>query len=389
MTHIDSTSSPELGRGRPAQMSRLRRRRMGGFSLIELMVAMVLGLLVVAGLINLFVANRKAYEIQSGNNFLQENLRIVSDRIGWSLRMSDFWGGNAANTVVVESSASAAVTAKGGCTATWATAVNAAATGGGGVHGYDGAASFPLGAACIGAAANYVPGSDVLVVRYADTQMLPPGPADAGFAPAESATISGNPKQVFLLSTPGSSAELFAGTPPATSTPKIHRYAHLYRVDMYYLRPCSVLPAGGACTTGADGGTPLPTLMRMHLQTDGTFVSEPVVDGIEQIKFEYGETDSMDNIVPKYKKASDVSQWANVVSVRVSVVAVNPTRDIKMPHVGTYAASNCSYTINQGSAATTTGCANFTPYGNKPWQFVRARQQFVVQLRNRVGARPV
>jgi hypothetical protein len=73
-----------------------------------------------------------------------------------------------------------------------------------------------------------------------------------------------------------------------------------------------------------------------------------------------------------------------VISARVSLVAVNPVRDLSVPHVATYTLGNCTYTINNGSAATTTGCAGFKPYGDKPWQFVRASQQFVVQLRNRV-----
>jgi type IV pilus assembly protein PilW len=366
-------------------------RRARGFSLIELMVAMLLGLLVVAGLINLFIANRRSYQMQSGNNFLQENLRIASDRIGWSLRMADYWGGN--KTVQVGTSAVDAVGAKGDCDGAWATAVSSAVTGGGGVYGYTGAATFPLGAACIGDSKNYVAGSDVLVVRYADPQVLAPGPAEAGFAPAESGTISGSPKQVFLLSTPGSSAQLFAGAPPATLTAKVHRYVNPYQVDMYYLRPCSVIPDNGStCTATADGGLPLPTLMRMHLQSSGQLVSEPVVDGVEQINFEYGATGTGTGGALQYWSASDITSnntWASVVSVRVSLVAVNPTRDISIPHVKTYVLGtlpgNCTYTINNGSAAGTTGCQNFVPYGgDQPWQFARTDQQFVVQLRNRV-----
>lgn len=366
-----------------------RRAASRGFSLIELMIAMVLGLLVVAGLINLFIANRKAYQVQAGNNFLQENLRIASDRIGWSLRMADFWGGNSTASVVVNASATAVITASGGCTATWATAVDPGATGGGAVHGYDGAATFPLDVGCIGNAANYVPGSDVLVVRYADPQMLAPGPAEAGFAPAESTTISGNPKQVFLLSVPDAAAQLFAGTPPTVTVIKAHTYVHPYGLDVYYLRPCSVLPTGGKCTAAADGGSPIPTLMRMHLTSDGTMVSEAVVEGVEQLKFEYGVApDLTDNIVPTYAKAAGVTQWGNVVSVRVGIVAVNPVREMTVPHTATFnlgtVTSACSYTINNGSAPTISNCPGFAAYGDKPWQFVRTSQQFVVQLRNRL-----
>jgi Tfp pilus assembly protein PilW len=361
---------------------------MGGFSMIELMVAMILGLLVAAGLIDLFVASRQSYLVQSGNNYLQQNLRLAASRIGWTLRMADFWGGNdAATNVTVTSSATDAVTSSGNCTAAWVTAVSPNATGGGGVFGYEGAADSPLGEDCIGGAGNYVSGSDVLVVRYADPQVLAPGPAESSFAPAEASTISGNPKEVFVLSTPNTSAQLFAGTPPSTSAVKVHRYAYPYQLAVYYLRPCNVLPTGGTCNASADGGTPLPTLMRLSLQSDGTLVSDPVVEGIEQFKVEYGVAADMSNVIPTYKSASSMgtTDWARVVAVRVSMVAVNSTRDLKIPHVATYTLGDCTYTINNNEAATTSHCGDFTPYGgNKPWQFVRASQQFVVQLRNRV-----
>lgn len=386
---VGSPSAVPLAHGR-LRLPSFRRRTSSGFSLIELMVAVLVGLFLVAGLISLFSANRRAYRVQSGNNFLQENLRIAADRISWSLRMSGFLGGNSVGSVVVNASATSVITAKGNCNGAWATAVNPAMAGGGAVHGYDGAAAFPIDVACIGDAANYVKGSDVLVVRYADTQMLSPGPAEAGFAPAQAATIGSHPKQVFLLSTPAASAQLFAGAVPTITTVKTHRYVHPYEIEVYYLRPCSVLPASGKCTASADGGEPLPTLMRMHLQSDGTFNSEPVVDGVEQIKFEYGVAADMSSPVPVYASASDVTagnQWANVVSVRVSLVAVSPVRDVAVPHAQTVTMgtlNDCTYTINNGSAATVTGCANFTPYGAKPWQFVRTQQQLVVQLRNLV-----
>lgn len=132
--------------------------------------------------------------------------------------------------------------------------------------------------------------------------------------------------------------------------------------------------------------------MRMHLQNDGTFISDAIVDGVEQLAFEYGVATDSTNVVPVYMTASAVTlagYWPYVVSVRVSLVAVNPTRDITVPHVLTSTLGQlttaCTYTINNQTAATITNCPGFTaPYGDKPWQFVRASQQFVAQLRNRV-----
>ena len=378
MIHTVSTTSPASSEVADGRAMRGMAHAARGFSLIELMIAMVLGLLVVAGLINLFVANRKAYQVQSGNNYLQENMRIASDRMGWSLRMVDFWGGNKAAGVTVDASATGTVNDKGDCDGTWATAITYSSTGGGGIFGYDGAASSPIDSTCIGGTANYVPGSDVLVLRYADPQVLSPGPV-----PVAASTITGNADLIFLLSTPGNRAELFAGSVPAPQpNATLMRYAYPYQIEMYYLRPCNVM-TGSTCTASADGGQPLPTLMRMRL-SDGNFVSDPVVDGIEQLKVEYGEASPATGIALEYHDADAVGNWANVISARISLVAVNPVRDLTVPHVATYTVGNCTYTINNGKAATTTGCADFKPYGDKPWQFVRASQQFVVQLRNRV-----
>lgn len=360
--------------------------RQRGFSLVEMMIAVVLGIVVVGGLINLFIANRKGYQLQSGANYLQQNIRVASDRLGWSLRMADFWGGNAATDININSTATAAITSAGGsCTQAWATSVVPNSTGGGSVFGYSGSTTFPLGAACIGSDANYVKGSDVVVMRYVDTQMLSPGPV-----PAEATTIAANPKQVYLVTAVGGQGTLFANSPvPATPTnsSSIRQYVFPYRVDVYYLRPCSA-PAGAACAATDDSGAPLPTLMRQYLRSDGTFVSEAVVDGVEQMKVAYGVSAATGTspAPTTYMTASTVTAnnaWDRVVSVAVSVMAVSPVRDIAVPHEGTYKlSSDCTYKI-AASGTDVTACANFTPFGDKPWQYTRAMQQFVVQLRNR------
>lgn len=352
-----------------------------GFSLVELAVAVLLGAIVVGGLINLFISNRKAYQVQSGNNFLQENLRIATDRMGWSVRMADFWGGNKSSTVTTN--AGTTITAKGNCNGAWATLVDASQANGGGIYGYDGSDTFPIDANCIDGDDNYVKGSDVLVLRYADSTVLSPGPADAS-TPAESSTISGNAKETFVLSTPGINAELFAGSVPSTSTAKLQRYVYPYQVEMYYLRPCSVIASGSTCTATDDGGMPLPTLMRMHLNPDGTLSADAVVAGIEQLKFEYG-VQAIGSTSPTYKSASGMAaaDWAQVVSVRISMVAVNPVRNLTLPNLGTFTLANCTYKIN-ATGSDVTKCSDFTPFGDKPWQFVRARLQQVAQVRNRV-----
>lgn len=69
--------------------------RMRGFSLIELMIAMILGLLVVAAAIGLFLSNRQAYSTTESLSRVQENARAAFELIARDIRDAS---GNACNS---------------------------------------------------------------------------------------------------------------------------------------------------------------------------------------------------------------------------------------------------------------------------------------------------
>ncbi|MFC1665831.1 PilW family protein, partial [Pseudomonadota bacterium] len=52
-------------------------KRTKGFTLIELMVAMVIGLFLLAGLIQIFFAGKQTYRLGDGLSRLQENGRFA------------------------------------------------------------------------------------------------------------------------------------------------------------------------------------------------------------------------------------------------------------------------------------------------------------------------
>ncbi|TBR39756.1 MULTISPECIES: PilW family protein [Dyella] len=368
----------------------IRRRRFsshagqGGFSLVELLIAVALGLIVVAGLINLLISNRKAYQVQQGNNYLQQNLRFASDRINWSLRMADFWGGVAAPNVA---GAMTDGTGTSGCNAAWILAGRSGNLGGG-VYGYDGGSSFPVGS-CVDTQ-DYVKGSDVLVVRYVDTDPCAVDDTSAvldttGCLPASSH---------YLAASAGQIGNLFAKTAgvPTLTGASTRRYVYPYRVEMYYLQPCSNRGTGH-CSSSSDGGSPQFTLMRMRL-TDTGMQRDAIVEGIEQLQFEYGleNTATSNGIVQEYRSATDMGagDWSHVVSVRVSMIARSRERDVAVPHGGTFAlTANCNYVIANDGALTlnsdNTDCDGFTLSQTvKPQQFTRAPLTQVVQVRNRI-----
>ena len=56
-------------------------RRAQGFSLIELMLALALGVVVTAGIVTLFVGNNQTYTLLNGQSRMQENARFAVDFI--------------------------------------------------------------------------------------------------------------------------------------------------------------------------------------------------------------------------------------------------------------------------------------------------------------------
>jgi type IV pilus assembly protein PilW len=64
----------------------------GGFSLAEVLVAIVIGLFLTAGIVQVFVANKQTYRFNEALARMQENGRLAMELMASDLRMADFWG---------------------------------------------------------------------------------------------------------------------------------------------------------------------------------------------------------------------------------------------------------------------------------------------------------
>lgn len=83
-------------------MSRSGVRRQAGFGLIELMIAMVLGLLVLGAAIAIFQSNQRSFQSNEGINRIQESARVAFELMARDIRAA---GGSAcSNGSVVETS---------------------------------------------------------------------------------------------------------------------------------------------------------------------------------------------------------------------------------------------------------------------------------------------
>ena len=70
----------------------MRTMKQSGFSILELMIALMLGLIVVAGIVQLFVGNSRTYELVNAQSRLQENARYSFEFITEAARNAGYFG---------------------------------------------------------------------------------------------------------------------------------------------------------------------------------------------------------------------------------------------------------------------------------------------------------
>ena len=299
------------------------RSKQKGLSLIELMVAMALSLILMAGVFQIFVSNKKSFEITRDLSDVQENGRLGLTFVGESVRMADHWGGLEGS--IVADGGSTVTDVDVTCDSGWILDTETA------IEGFEGGANAPID--CIKEQlTNYMDNTDVLVVRYAD--------ARSQVTEADLASVDAN--DVFVRVATAQQARLFEGSAVAAATAAIPAddgvFNFPYMAELYYVRNCSILGAGSKCDASVDS---TPTLVRMTLNGN-TFEEQPLVEGVEQLQFEYGIDTDGDQVADTYVNAGDSEldtndEWDEVLSVRMSLISRASQIDIQVDDTNTYA----------------------------------------------------
>ncbi|MEX2240116.1 MAG: PilW family protein [Burkholderiales bacterium] len=301
--------------------------RQAGLSMIELMIALTIGLILLAGLVSVFATSNRTYVNLSRAAQQIENGRFAIQLLTDELSLAGFLGR-------YSSTLPAPAVLPDPCEKTDMAALRAAAALP--VQGYDAPASSPL--ACL-PAANHVAGTDILVLRRADSQL----------AAGNAASIPGGAlvaDQVYLQANAdpaGSANPLLAaagGSPASVFTLKNKdgtNFAPIrkYHVHIYFVAPCSIPAGGGSVCTGPndDGGTPIPTLKRLELTVNSAgstldLYQVPLVEGVENLQVDYGIDTDVDGAPNGAYVAAPatIADWVNVVALRVNVLARNTER---------------------------------------------------------------
>lgn len=289
-----------------------------GISMVETLVAMVIGILLLAGITQVYTSNHTATRMINGYSYQQENARAALNNLTQSLRLAGHYGGVQGNEISTVGSVS--ISNVGSCNNAWITNAVRPLQGFEGANAVGSVANLPAG--CI-PTDHYVANSDIMVVRYGSpAAMTPYASMSASKVYLRSSIILGITGGEILLGNDRTSSLV------GDNSDGVGTYNYEYKTELYYVRPCSILN-GSACTDG------IPTLVRLGI--DGTsFTAETIAEGVEQFQIEYGVDSDSDYVADGYVSAGSVSDWDAVVSARFSIVIRSLQNDNTYTDANTY-----------------------------------------------------
>lgn len=290
--------------------------RQTGFTLVELMVSMALGLLIVLALITLLInINRSNTEMAKTNRQI-ENGRFAMQILQADLVHAGYWGRLGFTTGGQTMPAPDAIPSPCASSAGWNPTYykNMLAIP---VQGYKNLSGAGITWSDCGIS-SLLANSDVLVVNHANTcaadSVNCDGGTDKGPHIQISACRDGVPQEAMYVIAPRPTAPASSSTvfplkgkdcAPTSIAPQFKVVSNIY-----YL----------ATSSGQ------PTLMRVTLENGSRSTPQPLIEGIEAFRLEYGIDSNVDGNVDGYVTCSPCSltQLADVVAVRIYVLARNP-----------------------------------------------------------------
>ena len=231
-----------------------------GMTLVELTVAMAIGLFLIGGALYVFSQSKNSYRASDSLARLQESARFALDTVEPDIRLARFWGLNSEPALIRNPGGLGATC--DGAAAPWALADLSAA-----VEVRDD--NYDLGCATFNDTPR--PDSDVLIVRHAEpwqANVEPPATADR-----------------LQVQTTLAEGQLFNdGIEPFGADASTNNVT----VNAYYVSNESSFDAS------------LPSLRRLTLGPDGEFDDQEVIPGVENLQVQLGIDTDRDGDVDRY-----------------------------------------------------------------------------------------
>jgi type IV pilus assembly protein PilW len=307
-------------------------RRERGATLVELMISLLLGLLLTAGIIQIFVGNRVTYAFNDGLSRIQENARFALDQVAFNTRMAGYKG--CISDVAIYNNLNTG------------TAIDFALDLENGIFGHE-ASGTGTGQVFSDPAEVWTPGlpavlaglpiagSDVLIVRGvssdANSLVSPFTNSAQVFVSEPHDFVEGD----VLVATDCQKASIFQVTnvqATGVGINLVHAQSNGYvpgnNISNWDTAQDYGLGAEVArlqarafyVGTGADGR---PALFQLRLQSSvaSAFVPEELATGIDTMQVRYGVDLDNNGTIDRWETADTVGTWRNVVSIEVTLVA--------------------------------------------------------------------
>jgi len=299
-------------------MTLTQKKFQAGFSVVELMIAMLLSMALAGAIISVFVNNNYSFKQDENIGRMQDDARFALREIAFDISMA----GHYADLHIP-----ASVSYDGGLTigadcgpsgeANWMYRATEAGTGNNlSIMALDNATNATVAAAhsCF-IGGELQEGTDVVAIKRV--------------AGAEANTLSANGA---YLRTNGTVGVLFSGIAP-TAPPvvvAVPRADWAFRPSIYYIRQFANTP-----------GDNIPTLCRKALSGAGpSMTTECLATGIENLQIEYGIDTTQDGHPNVYMTSPTLTQMQDVVAARIFLISRTTEIDTRYVNNKTYSISN-------------------------------------------------
>ncbi len=304
------------------------RNSQAGFGLVEIFVAIAIGLVLLAGMSQIYVSNKQSYRTSEAVARLQENGRFALIKLSEDLRMAGFWGCGSGGLAITNNLKYDPDNP----------AEDALYGFGDGIGGTDGDTDVINIQYSTNSGIKVEP--PMMVQTSAEIHVTQNNILDRGDIIMVCDISSGDIFQITNNATPGANAakdsvahstggDVVPGNeshvPCSGGAGNKHCLSKVYSTNARIMKPVKI---SYFVATGAAG---TPALFR-----SANGVSLELVEGVENMQVRYGVDTNGDLAVDSYMNATGVSDWSNVMSVRVSLL-VSSIEENVVPSAQTYA----------------------------------------------------
>jgi hypothetical protein len=299
-------------------MNFAQKKYQKGFSVVEVMIAMLLSMALAGGIISVFVNNSYSFNQDENIGRMQDDARFALREIAFDISMAGHYADlHIPDSVSYDGDLTIGTDCGPAGQANWMYRTTEAGTGNSfSIMAIDNATNATVSAAhsCFGGG-ELLDGTDVVAIKRV--------------AGAEATALSADGA---YLRTNGTVGVLFSGIEPTSPPLAIAAPSAdwAFRPSIYYIRQFANTP-----------GDNIPTLCRKALSGAGpSMATECLATGIENLQIEYGIDMSQDGHPNVYLTNPTLAQMQDVVAARIFLIARTTDIDTRYVNNKTYSISN-------------------------------------------------